>query len=153
MPQQAAAQHPHRLTQTAIDRRLHTQHRTGGHGLAHDPIHAEEKQIVGIAVVGAHAHALGVRTELGDRLDRLRQRVPGRERVAADVEGDQLTVGVEHVDRHEDVGVVGGNLATGGTLTVTDRAALDSCIDRHTRRFAALGTWDRHTDIAVMPAS
>lgn len=39
-----------------------------------------------------------------------------------------------------------------GTLTITDRAALDACIDRHTRRFAALGTWDRHTDIAVMPA-
>ncbi len=39
-----------------------------------------------------------------------------------------------------------------GTLTVTDRAALDACIDRHTRRFAALSTWDRHTDIAVMPA-
>lgn len=39
-----------------------------------------------------------------------------------------------------------------GTLTVTDRAALDACIDRHSRRFAALGTWDRHTDIAVMPA-
>lgn len=39
-----------------------------------------------------------------------------------------------------------------GTLTVTDRAALDACIDRHSRRFAALGTWARHTDIAVMPA-
>lgn len=39
-----------------------------------------------------------------------------------------------------------------GTLTVTDRAALDACIDRHTRRFAALSTWARHTDIAVMPA-
>lgn len=39
-----------------------------------------------------------------------------------------------------------------GTLTVTDRAALDACIDRHSLRFAALGTWERHTDIAVMPA-
>ena len=39
-----------------------------------------------------------------------------------------------------------------GTLTITDRAALDACIDRHTRRFAALSTWARHTDIAVMPA-
>ena len=39
-----------------------------------------------------------------------------------------------------------------GTLTVADRAALDTCIDRHSRRFAALGTWDRHTDLAVMPA-
>lgn len=39
-----------------------------------------------------------------------------------------------------------------GTLTVTDRAALDASIDRHSRRFAALSTWERHTDIAVMPA-
>jgi len=39
-----------------------------------------------------------------------------------------------------------------GTLTVTDRAALDACLDRHARLFAHLGTWDRHTDIAVMPA-
>ena len=39
-----------------------------------------------------------------------------------------------------------------GTLTVTDRAALDACLDRHSRRFAFLGTWDRHTTIAVMPA-
>ena len=39
-----------------------------------------------------------------------------------------------------------------GTLTVTDRAELDACLDRHARLFAHLGTWDRHTDIAVMPA-
>jgi DNA repair exonuclease SbcCD nuclease subunit len=39
-----------------------------------------------------------------------------------------------------------------GTLTVTDRAALDACLDRHARLFASLRTWDRHTDIAVMPA-
>lgn len=39
-----------------------------------------------------------------------------------------------------------------GTLTVTDRAALDACIDRHSRRFAALSIWERNTDIAVMPA-
>ncbi|WP_059017359.1 exonuclease SbcCD subunit D [Mycobacterium sp. M26] len=39
-----------------------------------------------------------------------------------------------------------------GTLTVTDRAALDACLDRHARLFAALYSWERHTDIAVMPA-
>lgn len=39
-----------------------------------------------------------------------------------------------------------------GTLTVTDRAALDTCIDRHSRRFAALSIWERNTSIAVMPA-
>ena len=33
-----------------------------------------------------------------------------------------------------------------GTLTVTDRAALDACLDRHSRRFAAYtrGTAHRH---------
>ncbi|MEI6253850.1 MAG: exonuclease SbcCD subunit D [Mycobacteriaceae bacterium] len=39
-----------------------------------------------------------------------------------------------------------------GTLTVTDRAALDGCLDKYSRLFAFLGTWDRHTDLAVMPA-
>lgn len=39
-----------------------------------------------------------------------------------------------------------------GTLSVTDRAALDACLDRYSLLFAALGTWDRHTTIAVMPA-
>jgi DNA repair exonuclease SbcCD nuclease subunit len=43
-------------------------------------------------------------------------------------------------------------LALTGTLTVTDRAALDACLDKYSRLFAWLGTWDRHTDIAVMPA-
>lgn len=39
-----------------------------------------------------------------------------------------------------------------GTLTVTDRAALDACLDRYARLFAALVPWDKQTDIAVMPA-
>jgi DNA repair exonuclease SbcCD nuclease subunit len=43
-------------------------------------------------------------------------------------------------------------LALTGTLTVTDKAALDACLDRYARLFAALSTWDRETDIAVMPA-
>lgn len=43
-------------------------------------------------------------------------------------------------------------LALTGTLTVTDRAALDACLDKYSRLFAWLGTWERHTDIAVMPA-
>lgn len=38
-----------------------------------------------------------------------------------------------------------------GSLTVTDRAALDACLDRYARLFAALVPWDRQTDIAVMP--
>lgn len=39
-----------------------------------------------------------------------------------------------------------------GTLTITDRAELDACIDRNALLFASLDTWDRHTDLAVMPA-
>ncbi|MDA2894869.1 exonuclease SbcCD subunit D [Mycolicibacterium sp. BiH015] len=39
-----------------------------------------------------------------------------------------------------------------GSLTVTDRAALDTCLDRYARLFAALLPWDKETDIAVIPA-
>ncbi|MGV0688163.1 metallophosphoesterase family protein [Mycolicibacterium thermoresistibile] len=43
-------------------------------------------------------------------------------------------------------------LALTGSLSVTDKAALDACLDKYARRFAALTTWERHTDIAVLPA-
>ena len=43
-------------------------------------------------------------------------------------------------------------LALVGTLTVTDRAGLDACLDTYSRRFACLDSWERHTNIAVMPA-
>ncbi len=43
-------------------------------------------------------------------------------------------------------------LALVGTLTVTDRAALDAVLDRHARLFACLDTWDRNTDLVVMPS-
>ncbi|ORB46753.1 metallophosphoesterase family protein [Mycobacterium persicum] len=43
-------------------------------------------------------------------------------------------------------------LALTGSLTVTDRAALDVCLDRYARLFAWLGLWERHTDLAVVPA-
>ena len=39
-----------------------------------------------------------------------------------------------------------------GTLTVTDRAGLDACLDKYSRLFARLGTWERHTNLMVMPA-
>ncbi|BBX15425.1 DNA repair exonuclease [Mycolicibacterium duvalii] len=39
-----------------------------------------------------------------------------------------------------------------GTLTVTDKAALDAALDRYARLFAALVPWDKETDIAVLPA-
>ncbi|KUI04422.1 exonuclease SbcCD subunit D [Mycobacterium sp. IS-3022] len=43
-------------------------------------------------------------------------------------------------------------LALTGSLTVTDKAALDRCLDKHDRLFAALSLWEKQTDIAVMPA-
>jgi DNA repair exonuclease SbcCD nuclease subunit len=43
-------------------------------------------------------------------------------------------------------------LALTGSLSVTDRAALDTCLDRYARLFAWLGLWERHTDLAVIPA-
>lgn len=39
-----------------------------------------------------------------------------------------------------------------GSLTVTDKAALDTCLDKYARLFAALTVWERGTDIAVLPA-
>ncbi|BBZ51566.1 exonuclease SbcCD subunit D [Mycobacterium heidelbergense] len=43
-------------------------------------------------------------------------------------------------------------LALTGSLTVTDRAALDACLDRYARLFAWLGLWERRTDLVVIPA-
>ena len=43
-------------------------------------------------------------------------------------------------------------LALKGTLTITERAELDACIEKNLLLFAALDTWDRHTELAVMPA-
>jgi DNA repair exonuclease SbcCD nuclease subunit len=43
-------------------------------------------------------------------------------------------------------------LALTGSLSVTDRAALDACLDRYARLFAWVGTWKRHTDLVVVPA-
>ncbi|MUM16331.1 exonuclease SbcCD subunit D [Mycobacterium sp. CBMA271] len=39
-----------------------------------------------------------------------------------------------------------------GTLSVTDNAMLEECLDKYTRLFASLRPWERHTDIAVVPA-
>ncbi|MBW0019121.1 MAG: exonuclease SbcCD subunit D [Mycobacterium sp.] len=43
-------------------------------------------------------------------------------------------------------------LALTGSLTVTDRAALDGCLDKYARLFAHLHIWDSHTDLVVIPA-
>jgi DNA repair exonuclease SbcCD nuclease subunit len=39
-----------------------------------------------------------------------------------------------------------------GSLTVTDRAALDACLDKYTRLFASLMLWDKQTHLVVVPA-
>jgi DNA repair exonuclease SbcCD nuclease subunit len=39
-----------------------------------------------------------------------------------------------------------------GTLTVTDRATLDACLDKYVRLFAWVGLWERHSDLVVAPA-
>jgi DNA repair exonuclease SbcCD nuclease subunit len=43
-------------------------------------------------------------------------------------------------------------LAMIGSLTITDRAALDACLDKYSRLFAALRVWDSHSDLAFIPA-
>jgi DNA repair exonuclease SbcCD nuclease subunit len=43
-------------------------------------------------------------------------------------------------------------LALIGSLTVTDRAGLDDCLDKYSRLFASLRVWDSHSDLAVIPA-
>lgn len=43
-------------------------------------------------------------------------------------------------------------LALTGSLTITDKAVLDACLDRYARLFAALTTWERHTQLVVLPA-
>jgi DNA repair exonuclease SbcCD nuclease subunit len=39
-----------------------------------------------------------------------------------------------------------------GSLTVTDKATLDACLDKYARLFASLTLWEKQTDIAVVPA-
>jgi DNA repair exonuclease SbcCD nuclease subunit len=39
-----------------------------------------------------------------------------------------------------------------GSLTVTDKARLDACLDRYARLFAALSLWEKGSEIAVIPA-
>ncbi len=66
----------------------------------------------------------------------------GRDIADLDVNLDQLTAKDRTVVR----------LALTGSLTVTDRATLDACLDKYARLFAWLGLWERHTDLAVIPA-
>ena len=70
-----------------------------------------------------------------------------------------------HVDNSRDVADLDMNLdlmpdkdrtvlrlALIGSLTVTDRAGLDACLDKYSRLFASLRVWDSHSDLAVIPA-
>jgi len=43
-------------------------------------------------------------------------------------------------------------LALKGTVTVTEQADLDLCIEKYSRLFAGLDNWERHTELVVMPA-
>jgi DNA repair exonuclease SbcCD nuclease subunit len=43
-------------------------------------------------------------------------------------------------------------LALTGSLTVTDKATLDACLDKYARLFASLVLWEKQTDVAVVPA-
>jgi DNA repair exonuclease SbcCD nuclease subunit len=43
-------------------------------------------------------------------------------------------------------------LALSGSLTVTDKAGLDACLDKYARLFASLMLWEKQTDLAVVPA-
>ncbi|WP_454561069.1 metallophosphoesterase family protein [Mycobacterium haemophilum] len=71
-----------------------------------------------------------------------RQVDTGRDIADLDMNLDQIT--------DKDRSVV--RLALTGSLTVTDRAALDACLDRYARLFAWLGLWERRSDLAVIPA-
>lgn len=56
------------------------------------------------------------------------------------------------LDRRTDKDRTVVRLGLTGSLTVTDRAALDACLDKYSRLFAWLGRWERHTELAVLPA-
>lgn len=43
-------------------------------------------------------------------------------------------------------------LALKGTVTVTEQADLDLCIEKYSRLFAGLDNWERHTELVLMPA-
>ena len=81
------------------------------HRLAHHPVEAEQQEIIGVAVVGAHGRALVRSAELGDGADRLRQRVPWRGRRSPAQEhpdpGVEQIVGDVAVDRLMGVGDAG----------------------------------------------
>lgn len=57
-----------------------------------------------------------------------------------------------NLDLMPDKGRTVVRLALTGSLTVTEKAALDACLDKYARLFAALRVEDKQSDIAVVPA-
>ena len=60
-----------------------------------------------------------------------------------------LDINLDHMPDKERTVV---RVALTGSLTVTDKATLDACLDKYDRLFAALCLWHKQTDIAVIPA-
>lgn len=103
-----------------------------------DPGHALVVEIDDLGAVSIEAHRVGQW-----RFMTLRHSV--------DNAGDIAQLG-RNLDllTHKERTVV--RLALTGTLSITDHAQLEECLDRHRRLFASLRLWERHTDIAVVPA-
>ena len=87
------------------------------HRLARHPVHAEQDKIVRVAIIRADADALLRGAELRDRLDRLRQRMPGRRGRAAAQENP-----------HARIEQIVGDLAVDRLMRVGDAAR---CAGRH----------------------
>jgi DNA repair exonuclease SbcCD nuclease subunit len=66
--------------------------------------------------------------------------------------GDDVAALHAELDRLTDKDRTVVRLALTGSLTVTDRAALDACLEKYARLFAWLDIWPSHTDLAVVPA-
>ena len=70
-----------------------------------------------------------------------------------DVNDDRDIAGLDiNLDQLSDKERTVVRLVLTGTLTVTDKAKLDVCLDRYARLFASLRTWERHCDLVVLPA-
>jgi DNA repair exonuclease SbcCD nuclease subunit len=70
-----------------------------------------------------------------------------------DVNDDRDIAGLDvNLDQLPDKERTVVQLVLTGSLTVTDKAKLDACLDRYARVFASLRLWERHCDIVVLPA-
>lgn len=70
-----------------------------------------------------------------------------------DVNDDRDIAGLDvNLDQLPDKERTVVQLVLTGSLTVTDKAKLDACLDRYARVFASLRLWERHSDIVVLPA-